>query len=203
MKVRGGAVPGHRGGGSCSRRERTLGGRLPGGRERGRGGEDPTRPDPPRQGPAAPLRCAPPCGSGRGALPALCVARAGPLRAEEKAREAARSICPVHPPPRRWDGGGAEPGRSGSLAACVRHPVVPLPQGRGQAGRGVAERAAGRSLAKAREKAGKLQPFMFKRDPSWPCLTCENVTHPESKRRSDRWGPVYWKGEGKMNFFYF
>lgn len=46
----------------------------------------------------------------------------------------------------------------------------------------------------------KLLPFVFERASNWPCLTCENVTHPESKRRmgtSDHCEPVYWKGERK------
>lgn len=84
MKVRGGAVSGDRGGGCRWRHGRTLGGSPP--RRQGQG---------PR--PAALLRRAPPCGSGRGALPALCPARR-PLRAEEKATAAARSVSPLLPP---------------------------------------------------------------------------------------------------------
>lgn len=86
MKVRDGAVPGDRGGGSSWRPGQILGGSAPGRQGRGQG-----------QGsvPAAPASCAPACGSGRGALPALCPARRPP---EEKATAAARSVSPVRPP---------------------------------------------------------------------------------------------------------
>lgn len=106
VKVRGGAVTGHRGGGSPSKPERTLGGRLPGGRDRGRGGEDRTGQDRTRRGRVLPPRWGARrlVGAGEGRFPPFASRApavtwpACPLRTEEKARAAARSICPVHPP---------------------------------------------------------------------------------------------------------
>lgn len=56
------------------------------------------------------------------------------------------------------------------------------------------------------KRQGKLLPFVFERASRWPCLTCENVTHPESKRRmerSDHCEPVDWKGERKEFWGFF
>lgn len=93
-------------------------------------------------------------GSRRGADSRHLVVRASPLRREEKAMAAARSISPAHllvP----WIAGEHSLAHHGARQPVSLIPCVPLPQGGGQAGLGVAGRAAGRSSARAREKAGK------------------------------------------------
>lgn len=123
-----------------------------------------------------------------------------PFLSSEGEAASVRSINPAHSrgsraqsiPETHRGGAGAEP-VTAELGSLCPSSAVTLPQGWRPAGLGVAEGAAAR-------RQGKLLSFVFERASSWPCVTCENVTHPESKQRmgrSDYCQPVYWKGERK------
>ena len=171
MKVRGGAVPDGRGGGSRSRPGRTLGevaSRAAGtGARQGREGE--ARP---RRGRVLPpFRAARrPVGAEKGRFPpfasrAAAVGRpACSLSSEEKATAAARSICPVHPP------GTGMAGERSLAHQGARQPVSLIPwslcRRDGDRLDSALLKELRDSLARVREKAGKLQSFMFKRDSS-------------------------------------